>query len=626
MLLINLRQIFLSYGKYPLLENANLQIESHARVCLIGRNGAGKSTLLKLINGSVDPDAGIVERAPNIVIAYLDQTVPQNLTGTVFEVVSSGLGHLGELLYQYEQVNRQLSIKSDERLLKQLTDIQHKIERADAWQIQQKVEKILSQTNLDPTTDVTSLSGGLRRRLLLAKALVTEPDLLILDEPTNHLDIESIQWLENFLKNYKKSILFVSHDRAFMQALATRIIELDNGQLISWEGSYHSFLAHKEALLAAEATQQALFDKKLAEEEAWIRQGIKARRTRNEGRVRALKKMREERSQRRARTGQVKITAQDVSQSGKIVFNADNVTFNYNDNLICKHFSTTVMRGDKIGIIGPNGSGKTTLIKLLLGELTPQQGEIKQGTNLEIAYFDQYRAQLDEEKSVQENVYDGGEMINFNGKSRHIMSYLQDFLFSPERARSVVKLLSGGERNRLLLAKLFTKQANVLVLDEPTNDLDIETLELLEEQLLNFTGTVLLVSHDREFLNNIVTSTLVLEGHGKIGEYVGGYDDWQRQKATSSATTSEVKPTPEVKSASNDKKLSYKEKLELEQLPDRIAELEKTISKLQADMMDSRFYSQSSEKISAAKDRLQNSQHALETAYLRWEELENKKQ
>ncbi|OGO90500.1 MAG: ABC transporter ATP-binding protein [Coxiella sp. RIFCSPHIGHO2_12_FULL_42_15] len=617
MLLINLRQIYLSYGFHPLFDHIDLQIESGEHVCLLGRNGMGKSTLLKLILGDVQPDAGIVDRGQS-VIAYLPQTAPENFSGTVYDVVAEGLGELGQWLVQYEHINRELALHKNPKLMHQLADIQQRIENQNGWHLEQRVSKVLSQMTLDGALEVTTLSGGLQRRVLLAKALVTEPDLLILDEPTNHLDITAIEWLESFLKKYKQAILFVSHDRVFMQSIATRILELDNGELINWSGSYHDFLTHKAASLAAEQTQQALFDKKLAQEEVWIRQGIKARRTRNEGRVRALEKMRVERQERQQRMGNVTLTAQGFSQSGKVVFSAEKVHY----GSILKNFSTTILRGDKIGIIGPNGSGKTTLLRILLGELPPEQGTVKQGTHLKMAYFDQHRALLDDNKTVQENVSPGAETLTINGKSRHVMSYLQDFLFSPERARSLVKVLSGGERNRLLLARLFTLEANVFVLDEPTNDLDVETLELLEEQLLNYQGTLLLVSHDREFLNNIVTSTLVLEGDGRVGEYVGGYDDWLRQRVEPVAEKSKAVVKTIKATNDNAKKLSYKEKVELEKLPTRIQQLESEIERLQQTMMDTRFYQKTSDEIAKVKQQLQQCEQQLSSAYARWEELE----
>lgn len=623
MLLINYRQLHLQFGHRVLFNGINLQIESGEHVCLLGRNGMGKTTLLKVIAGSIAPDSGYLEQAQNISITYLPQIVPENFSGTVYDVVASGSGELGDWLSQYEHLTRGLHKQTHESQMTKLNDLQGKIEKENGWELNQRINKILSLMTLDGTLDVATLSGGLQRRVLLAKALVNDPDLLILDEPTNHLDLESIEWLENFLKKYKKAILFVTHDRAFMQALATRMLELDHGDLISWKGSYHDFLTHKAASLEAERNQQALFDKKLSQEEAWIRQGIKARRTRNEGRVRALKKMRTEYSARCERMGQIKISAQEFTQSGKIVFHAENICY----GSLLKNFTTTVLRGDRIGILGPNGSGKSTLLRILLGQLQPDSGTVQAGTNLKIAYFDQHRILLDENKTVQENVSPGGDMLTIQGKSRHVISYLQDFLFSPERARSLVKVLSGGERNRLMLAHLFSLDANVYVFDEPTNDLDIETLELLEEQLLTYQGTLLLVSHDREFLNHVVTSTLVLEGHGKVGKYVGGYEDMLRQRAhlaKSEIKKVEAKKIP-AKTTKTSKKLSYKETVELEQLPNTIEQLEQLKISLQESMIDPNFYQQSTAEITATKQQLEQVENQITLAYERWDILERKR-
>lgn len=622
MILINLRNISLSYGQHPLLDHVDLTISSGEHIALIGRNGMGKSTLLKLIAGELEPDQGNREHNSSLKIAYLPQTVPTDFSGTCFDVVASGLGELGQIISEYHALNLSLG-HDDQAQLERLSALQQYIELHQGWNLQQKVNKILSFTSLDADTEVAQLSGGMKRRVLLAKALVTDPDVLILDEPTNHLDIEAILWLENFLKNFTKTLLFVSHDRAFMQALGNRILELDQGKLISWDGTFNEFQLHKEAALAAEATQQALFDKRLAAEETWIRQGIKARRTRNEGRVRALEKMRRERQARQTRLGNVKMATQTLEQSGKIVFEANHISHKYDGNYIIKDFSTLIMRGDKIGILGPNGCGKSTLLKILLGHMTPDEGEVKHGTKLIISYFDQHRAQLDPEKTVQDNVYDGGDTIVFNERSIHILTYLQNFLFSPQRARMKVKVLSGGERNRLLLAKLFTKPANVLVLDEPTNDLDVETLELLEELLLEYSGTVLLVSHDRTFLNNIATSTIVFEGHGKLQEYVGGYDDWLRQNNTKPKPADKKSEKSKEKSSSTNK-LSYKDKFELENLPEKIASLEKEIALRHELMAQPSFYQESSEKIAAEKKNLAELERELEQAFQRWSELEEK--
>lgn len=623
--MINLRQVHLSFGHAPLLDHVSVQIEPGEHICLIGQNGAGKSTFLKLIQAKIEPDAGYVAIPAEIKLSELPQTVPQDLSGTVYEVVSQGLGDLGSLLQQFEKINVQLAESASDDLLQQLERVQHEIDLKNGWVIHQRIMRVLTQTGLAADEDVKSLSGGQVRRALLARALVVDPDVLILDEPTNHLDIESIIWLENFLKNYPKTVVFVSHDRAFMQAVATRIFELDNGHLLSWSGKYEDFLKHKEMLLAAEATEQALFDKKLAQEEVWIRQGIKARRTRNEGRVRALKKMREERSQRRDRRGNMKIADQKIGEAtGKIVFEAEQVSYQYESKPIINNLNVSIQRGDRIGIIGPNGCGKTTLLKLLLGKLEPNSGKVKQGSKIELAYFDQHRAILDDEKTLVENVGEGSDQVIINGTPKHVIGYLQDFLFSPQRARSKVKGLSGGERNRLLLAKLFTKPANVLVLDEPTNDLDVETLELLEEYLLNYQGTLLLISHDREFINNIVTSTLVFEGEGKVAEYVGGYDDWLRQRASLSQPL-KVAAKERATNKPGQKKLSYKEARELELLPEKIAKLESRIADLHNTMAEAGFYQQEKQEITVTQKDLQEAEEALQKAYERWEQLEQSK-
>ncbi len=554
MALISLRDVSLSFGGPQLLDHVDWHVERGERVCLLGRNGEGKSTLLKLLQGRVEPDDGEVIRQQGLQIATLPQEVPQDLEGSVAEEVARGLGPQA---------------------------------------LPSLVDTMLTRMGLDPDARFPALSSGMKRRVLLARSLVTEPDVLLLDEPTNHLDIESIRWLEEFLPRNVGTLVFVTHDRAFLSRLATRIAELDRGHLYDWACDYPTFVKRKEDLLAGEERQDALFDKKLAQEEAWIRQGIKARRTRNEGRVRALKAMREARSQRRSRQGTARIQVQEADRSGSLVIQAEDVQFAYDDRPVIRDLSTSIMRGDKVGIIGPNGSGKTTLLKLLLGELSPSQGAVRLGTHLEIAYFDQLKAGLDEEKTVQQNVSEY-ETIPINGQPRHVLGYLQDFLFPPERSRTLVKYLSGGERSRLLLAKLFTRPSNVLVLDEPTNDLDVETLELLESLLVEYQGTVLLVSHDREFLNNVVTSSLVVEPDGRVKEYDGGYDDYLRQRK-------EAEPTPETSSAPEPnsrpsapsaRKLSFKERRELEELPARIETLERTLEGLHAEMADPAFYRQ----------------------------------
>ncbi len=624
--IITLREIQLSYGDKPLLDHVDLNIEPGERICLIGRNGAGKSTLMKVLLGEVTADDGERVVAKGVRLARLIQEVPADTRGSVFDVVADGIGHLGEMIKQYHQLSHQLAESGDEGLLDRLSQAQQALEAADGWQLEQRVETVISRLGLDPELQFDQLSGGLKRRVLLAQALVVEPDLLLLDEPTNHLDIEAIQWMEEFLLGYSGAILFVTHDRAFLRRLATRILELDRGELTDWPGDYANFLRRKEERLSAEALANERFDKKLAQEEVWIRQGIKARRTRNEGRVRALKAMRESRRQRREQTGKVKMELASGERSGKLVVEVEGISYAWDGEPVIRDFTTTILRGDRVGIIGPNGSGKTTLLNLLLGKLQPDRGRVKLGTQLQVAYFDQLRSQLDEERSVQDNVAGGSDKVEIGGKSKHIIGYLQDFLFTPERARSPVKALSGGERNRLLLAKLFTKPSNLLVMDEPTNDLDVETLDLLEELLLDYQGTLLLVSHDRAFVNNVATSSLVFEGHGELNEYVGGYDDWLRQRPSCAADTPAKKALPKVeerpKATAQKVKLSYKEKRELEQLPDRIAELEAEQEALQAQMSDPGFYQQPDKTaITRATERMEQLGMELEQAYERWETL-----
>lgn len=584
MALISLQDIRLGFGGAPLLDGATLQIEEGERVCILGRNGAGKSTLLKLAEGLILPDGGEIVRQQSLRVASLSQEVPTGLVGSVSEVI-------GEVLD--DEYN---------------------------WEDQQRIEKLLSRMSLDGDAPFASLSAGLKRRVLLARGLVAEPHLLLLDEPTNHLDIDSIIWLEDFLIRYGGTLLFITHDRAFLQRLATRIVELDRGRLINWDCDYPKYLERRDALLEAEESQNSRFDKKLAEEEVWIRKGIKARRTRNEGRVRALKKMREERQERRSQTGSVSMKLQDARKSGRIVIETEGVTCGYGDKIVARDLSTVIMRGDKIGIIGPNGAGKTTLLKTLLGQLVPISGKVKLGTRLDIAYFDQLRSQLDEEKTVQENVGEGNDQVIINGKPKHIIGYLQDFLFTPDRARSPVKILSGGERNRLLLAKLFTKPSNVIVMDEPTNDLDMETLDLLEELLVDYSGTLLLVSHDRNFINDIVTSTLVFEGDERVEEYIGGYDDWLRQrKAKEKAKKKDSGKSGEQRKKA--RKLSFKEKAELEELPGQIETLDARKEELYKLMAEPEIYQQSA-KLAEIQDEVEETEEALANAYKRWEELE----
>jgi ATP-binding cassette subfamily F protein uup len=627
MALVSLQSVKVGFGGPLLLEGVDLSIDRGERVCLVGRNGTGKSTIMRLITGEVKPDGGMIVFQQGVRITLLTQEVPQDLTGSVFDVVSEAFGEQGKLLAAYHHVNARLAHDHSEKLMAELEDVQHRFESAGGWQMQQKVEEILTRLKLTEDAEFSELSGGLKRRVLLAKALAGEPDLLLLDEPTNHLDIDAIAWLEEFLLSFGGTLLFVTHDRMLLQKLATRIVDLDRGRLTSWPGNYQSYLALKQAALDAESVENAKFDKKLAVEEVWIRQGVKARRTRNEGRVRALKELRRVRSERREVTGAARMQTQEAERTGKIVIEATNVSYAYNNVPVIRDFSTTILRGDKIGIIGPNGSGKTTLLKILLGELKAQKGTIKHGTNLEVAYLDQHRAQLDDEKTVQDNVANGSDHVTVDGNTRHVIGYLQDFLFAPARARSPVKVLSGGERNRLLLAKLFTQPSNVLVLDEPTNDLDIETLDLLEELLSDYTGTVLLVSHDRAFINDVVTSTLVLEGEGRVSEYVGGYDDWLLQSRRRTAETAafektEGKKEPARPQQEKPRKLTFKEQKELETLPKRIEELESEQHKIQKDLVDPAFYRESGNKVANYKARLEVLEKELAEVYKRWEELD----
>ncbi len=561
------------------------------------------------------------------VIARLEQEVPQEAQGTVFEVAASGLGTVGALLARHYTLERKLAEHADPPLMDQLESIQHQLEAEGGWPLRQKIEKALTQLQVDPHTDFAALSGGLKRRVLLARALAREPDLLLLDEPTNHMDIASIDWMESFLQGFSGALLFITHDRMFLERLATRILDLENGRLTSWPGSFSTYQKRKREMLETEAQHQAAFDRKLSQEEAWIRQGIKARRTRNEGRVRALIKMRKERAQRRERVGSVAMKAQQAERSGKLVAECEGLTYAYDKIPYVKGFSAIIMRGDRIGILGPNGCGKSTLLHLLLGKLKPQSGAIRHGTRLQPVFFDQLRAQLEDERTVADSVAGGREFVDVEGKPRHIIAYLQDFLFTPERARTPVKVLSGGERNRLLLARIFLKPSNVLVLDEPTNDLDMETLELLEELLLEYRGTLLLVSHDRAFLNNVVTSTLVLEGEGRIGEYVGGYDDWLRQRpALQEPATQTTKPTRTPRpqrTKQRPPKLTYKEQKALESLPGRIEALEEEQATLFDEMADPSFYQDGeNDKTRAAQARSAALETELEASYAEWEKLE----
>ena len=597
MSLVTVKELRIGFRGPLLLDGVSCQIEPGERVGLLGRNGAGKTTLLRILSGQVEPDGGQVVYAPGATVSLLPQDVPQHLTGTIQDLVAQGLH----------------------------TAI---IDHEPAWRAEQRVKRILAEMQLAAETRFETLSSGMKRRVLLAQAIVSEPDLLLLDEPTNHLDLTAIEWLENFLSRWKTTLVFVTHDRMFLRNLATRIFEIDRGRVFDWSCDYDTFLSRKEAALAAEETQNALFDKKLAEEEVWIRTGVKARRTRNEGRVRALEKLRRIRSDRRESTGKVQLAIQEGERSGMLVAEVDRVSFAYGERSIGRDFSTSIMRGDKVGIIGPNGAGKTTLLRILLGQLEPQGGSVRLGTNLQIAYFDQLREQLNDEASVQENVADGYDTVQIGGGSRHVIGYLRDFLFSAERARLPVKFLSGGERNRLLLAKLFTKPANVIVLDEPTNDLDAETLELLEGRLVEFAGTVLVVSHDRMFLNNVVTSTIVFEEEG-AREYFGGYDDWLRQRKAalprkvSDPPISRVPPRSVKEGpAPGPRRLNFKQRQELDALPRTIEEFDAAIAALHREMAEPQFYQQPGAQIAAEQARLKQLEEQLAAAYHRWEELE----
>jgi len=631
MSLIRLRNIHVGFGGPAILESISVSIEAGERLCLLGRNGTGKSTLLKVISGEVKADSGDIELKQSLKLAVLDQEPRGDLQGTIFDVVAMGLGKNAKLLQDYHHALHNFTENHNDQTTAELERAQNQVDIHNAWQLNQQVEEVLSRMQLDGDMEYDSLSGGMKRRVLLGKALVIKPDILLLDEPTNHLDLTAIQWLEEQLLNYKGALMFITHDRSFMRKLATRIIELDRGCMTSYPGNYDTYLRRKAEALHAEEVENAHFDKKLAQEEVWIRQGIKARRTRNEGRVRALEKMRVERNQRRNQVGKVSMQAAQADRSGKLVSEAENVSFEYEGKPLIKDLNTTILRGDKIGIIGPNGVGKTTLLRLLLGDLKPTSGNIKNGTKLEVAYFDQFRAQLNDSESVIDNLSQGREFVEVNGNRKHVIGYLQDFLFAPERARSPVSMLSGGERNRLLLAKLFSKPSNILVLDEPTNDLDIETLELLEELVMEYSGTVLVVSHDREFVNNVVTSTLVFEGQAQVNEYVGGYDDWLKQsaamkdaanKAKSIAKTNAGKGSPDSGKSKKAKKLSFNDQRELDSLPAQIETFEEQVETLQNIMTGDGFYQQEKDEIKKVQQQLSEAQTGLSHCYNRWEELE----
>jgi ATP-binding cassette subfamily F protein uup len=622
-----------AFGGPPLLECADFRIEPGERVCLLGRNGAGKSTLLGLANGDIPPDGGEIVRQQGLKVALVPQEAPAGLAGPTYDIVCGGSGETSRLLAEHHRVAALPASMHDDKWMRELSRLQDALGACGGWSLHQEADKAISRLGLDPDAPFETLSGGLKRRALIARALCHGSDLLLLDEPTNHLDIEAIAWLEEFLLRGGPTLLFVTHDRMFLRKVATRIVELDRGQLYDWACDYDTFLARRDAALEAEGTQRAKFDKRLAEEEVWIRKGIKARGTRNEGRVRALKAMREERRARRELTGTVRLQVTEAAASGKLVVEATGVFAGYDASQpVIRDCSTTILRGDRVGIIGPNGSGKTTLIKTLLGEIPPLAGRIKSGARLEIAYSDQLREQLDEEKSVADVIGEGNDTVTVNGRTRHIIGYLQDFLFPPDRARSPVRMLSGGERNRLQLARLFTKPFNLLVLDEPTNDLDIETLDLLEELLLDYSGTLLLVSHDRAFLNNVVTSTLVIEPGGLVSEYVGGYDDWVAQRpkpAEPAVDAAEAAADRARQKRDAPRKLTYRERREFEELPARIAEAEDAIAtleaerdRLHAEMADPAFYRSDATRAIQAGTRLDALESEVAAAYARWEALE----
>ncbi len=621
--LIRLKNVSIAFGTHNLLEQAEFQLDAGERVGLLGRNGEGKSTLLKIIAGEIPPDSGEVWRKPELKLSWLEQAPHLPPESSVYDAVADGLGDLGELLKRYHTLSQSMGAQ-DAGQLQELGELQHRLEALHGWQTRQRVENVLSRLQLPADSRIGELSGGWLRRVALARVLVIEPEVLLLDEPTNHLDLESIAWLEEQLLNFQGGLLFITHDRTFLQNLATRIVDLDRGRLVSWPGGYADYLRRKAAALAEEEKQNALFDKKLGQEEVWIRQGIKARRTRNEGRVRALQKLRQERAQRRQRQGSTRLEMSRGETSGKKVISAQDISFAYQGKPIVSHFSMEIHRGDKIGLIGPNGAGKTTLLRLLLGELQPDSGRLELGTRLQVAYFDQLRAQLDPEATVADSVADGSDFIDIAGARRHVLSYLADFLFAPARARSPVKSLSGGERNRLLLARLFTQPANLIVMDEPTNDLDLETLEILEERLVNYDGTLLLVSHDRAFLDNVVTSILVFQGEGRIEEFVGGYSDWalrqKEQKTRQDEQNRENKPAPRVRQKKV--KLSYKQCQELEQLPQQIEALEARQHSLNELINAPDFYRGDQQAIAEKLQELQALEEKLEQAYQRWDELE----
>lgn len=635
MSLISIHGAYLSFSDAPLLDNTELHIEENERVCLVGRNGAGKSTLMKIINGEQPLDDGRIIYETDLVVARLQQDPPRNITGSVYDFVAEGVEEQAEHLKAYHAISHLVIDDPSDKNLNDMARLQSILDHQNLWQLESRIHDVLEQIGLKPDTELSSLSGGWLRKAALGRALVSNPRVLMLDEPTNHLDIETIDWLETFLKNFSGSIVFISHDRSFIRNMATRIVDLDRGKLVSWPGNYDQYLAGKEEALRVEEMQNAEFDRKLAQEEVWIRQGIKARRTRNEGRVRALKALRRERSERREVMGKANMQVGEASRSGKIVFELENVDYAVDGKVLVKDFSSQVQRGDKIALIGPNGCGKTTLLRLMLQQLKADHGRVHSGTKLEVAYFDQHRAELDPDRTVMDNLAEGKQEVLVNGKPRHVLGYLQDFLFHPKRAMTPVRALSGGERNRLLLARLFLRPSNLMILDEPTNDLDVETLELLEELIDGYQGTVLLVSHDRQFVDNTVTECWIFEGNGEIGTFVGGYHDAQQQRAAyrqhrsaspAKATANTAKPAAEKSEAKRSvNKLSYNLARELEQLPQKLEQLEARIGELQAKMSHPDFFSQAHDRTQPVLDNLAQAEQELETAFARWEELESLK-
>lgn len=633
MAVITLQNACLAFGDLPLLNHADAVFERKERVCLVGRNGAGKSTMMKVIAGDIQLDDGVVRIEQDAVVSRLEQDPPKVSGVTIFDFVAGGLADIGQILKDYHHQSILVADDYSEKSLNKLMRLQEELDNRNGWEFEQNIEQVLTRLDLDPEMMLDDLSGGWLRRAALARSLACKPDILLLDEPTNHLDIESIIWLEEFLKDFAGTIIFVSHDRSFIRSMATRIIDIDRGNLSSFPGDYDQYIVAKEEALRVEDEQNALFDKRLAQEEVWIRQGVKARRTRNEGRVKALKEMRNERSDRLSVQGKAKITVDETSRSGKRVFEGENISYAYDSKQIVKDFTFNIIRGDKIAFVGPNGCGKSTLIKLLLEELIPQSGLIKCGTKLEVSYFDQHRTELDLEKTVIDNLADGKQEVVVNGKPRHALGYLQDFLFHPQRARTPVKALSGGERNRLLLAKLFLKPSNLLIMDEPTNDLDIETLELLEELLANYQGTLLLVSHDRNFIDNTVTSCWMFDGKGHITNFVGGYHDAKHQQANTQSMSAKPKAAvvaPSVKQekptkAVKTKKLPYNIQVELDKLPAKMELLEEEVETLQAEINQPEFFNKPADESKAMLEKLASKEQELETAFTRWEELEEMK-